>query len=281
MHTNQIYNINPNYKKAGLSGEGLHATLEDYTLSISKETGLRKRPAVIICPGGGYEYLSDREGQTIAMRFSSYGINAFVLKYSICNRFPTAVIELAESVKFVRENSEKFDIDPEKILICGFSAGGHLSASLGTLWNSNYLISILGETEIYRPNGLILSYPVITSGKFRHDGSIESILGKNPDNDMLELVSLEKQVTPATPKTFIWHCADDGCVPPENTLDFVKALSLNNVSFECHIFPYGGHGLAFSDASTAGYEGHINSVSAQWFGLAYDWISREFLFNQK
>ena len=157
-------------------------------------------------------------------------------------------------VKFLRDNSEKFDIDPDKILICGFSAGGHLSASLGTLWNSSYLKSIFGKTEIYRPNGLILSYPVITSGQFRHEGSIESIIGKNPDNAMLELVSLEKQVTPDTPKTFIWHCADDGCVPPENTFDFVKALSLNNVSFECHIFPYGGHGLALSDASTAGYE---------------------------
>lgn len=277
MQTNQIYNINPDYEKAGLSGEGLHAVLEDYSLAISQEIGLRKRPAVIICPGGGYEYLSDREGQAVAMRFSSFGINAFVLKYSICTAFPAALLELAEAVKFLRDNSEKFDIDPDKILICGFSAGGHLSASLGTLWNSSYLKSIFGKTEIYRPNGLILSYPVITSGQFRHEGSIESIIGKNPDNAMLELVSLEKQVTPDTPKTFIWHCADDGCVPPENTFDFVKALSLNNVSFECHIFPYGGHGLALSDASTAGYDGHINPVTAQWFSLATGWISREFL----
>lgn len=151
MQTNQIYNINPDYEKAGLSGEGLHAVLEDYSLAISQEIGLRKRPAVIICPGGGYEYLSDREGQAVAMRFSSFGINAFVLKYSICTAFPAALLELAEAVKFLRDNSEKFDIDPDKILICGFSAGGHLSASLGTLWNSSYLKSIFGKTEIYRP----------------------------------------------------------------------------------------------------------------------------------
>lgn len=271
----KIYNIVPDYKKAGVSSEGLNAQLIDYTLNVSQEIGLRSRPAVIICPGGGYEFLSDREGQAVAMRFSSHGINAFVLKYSICTPFPAALLEIAEAVKFVRENAEKFDINPDKIFVCGFSAGGHLAASLGTLWSSDYLKNILGDTEIYKPNGMILSYPVITSGRFCHQGSIDNIIGKEPSEEMLELVSLEKQVTKDTPKTFIWHCADDGCVPPENTIDFIKALSANQISFECHIFPYGGHGLAMSDDSTASYDGHINPVCAQWFRLAVDWVWRE------
>ncbi len=269
------YKIIPDYQKAGIASKDRCAKLHDYTLNISQEIGLRNRPAVIICPGGGYEYLSDRESQAVAMRFSSFGINAFVLEYSICTAFPAALLELAEAVKFVRENSDKFDINPDKILVCGFSAGGHLSASLGTLWNSDYLKNILGNTEPYKPNGMILSYPVITSGEYCHQGSIDSILGKTPTAEMLDLVSLEKQVTEATPKTFIWHCADDGCVPPENTFDFIKSLSKNNVSFECHIYPNGGHGLALSDLSTASYDGHINLVCAEWFKLAVDWVLRE------
>ena len=184
-------------------------------------------------------------------------------------------VEIAEAVKFVRENAEKFDVDPNKIVVCGFSAGGHLAASLGTLWNNDYLKNILGDTEICKPNGMILSYPVITSGPYCHQGSIDTIIGKEPTNEMKNLVSLEKQVTSDTVKTFIWHCADDGCVPPENTLDYIKQLSANNVSFECHIYPFGGHGLALSDHSTAAYDGHMNATCAKWFDLAVDWVFRE------
>lgn len=267
------------YQKAGISPDGLNASIEPVVLKPSKEMAFRKRPAVIVCAGGGYEFLSDRETQPVAMRFASYGINAFILRYSVRVKFPTALLELAAAVKYVRENAERFDIDPEKILVCGFSAGGHLSASLATLWNSNYLAQFLDNPELSRPNGVILSYPVITTGKYRHQGSVESILGKNPSSEMLELVSLEKQVNDQTPKTFIWHCADDKNVPVENTLDYVKALSSHGISFECHIFPQGGHGLALADESTAGRESHINPVCAKWADLAIDWVRREFMKN--
>ena len=265
------------YEKVGLNPKNFHPELETVTLKFSPEIGIRKRPAVIICPGGGYEYLSDRETLPVAMRFASHGINAFILRYSIISPFPAALLELAYAVKYVRENAEKYDIDPDKILLCGFSAGGHLTASLGTLWNSEYLQSIIGSTEMFKPNGMILCYPVITSGKYRHKGSIESILGKNPSEKMLELVSLEKQVSGKTPKTFIWHCSDDQTVPVENTINFTKALSQYKVPFECHIFPYGGHGLALADESTAKHEGHINTECAQWTKLAVEWIKREFM----
>lgn len=267
-----IYDITPDYRKAGISVPHNKAKLHDYSLCISQEIGRHERPAVIICPGGGYEFLSDREGQAVAMRFSSHGINAFVLKYSISSLFPTALLELAEAVKFIRTNSGKFDINPDKIFVCGFSAGGHLAASLGTLWNSDYLKNIIGNTAISRPDGMILSYPVITTGKYRHSGSVNSILGPDPSDDMLRRVSLEKQITKDTPETFIWHCADDRTVPVENTIDFVRGLSNAEISFECHIFPYGGHGLALSDYSTASRESHINNECAQWFRLAVEWI---------
>lgn len=272
--------LNIPYDKAGLNSENFNPVLEAVTLNFSPEIGIKKRPAVIICPGGGYEYLSDRETQPVAMRFASHGINAFILKYSISSPFPAALLELAYAVKYVRENAEKFDIAPDKILLCGFSAGGHLTACLGTLWDSGFLKNITGSTDMFKPNGMILCYPVITSGKYRHKGSIESILGKKPSDDMLELVSVEKQVCDKTPKTFIWHCADDKTVPVENTLDFTKALSQYKVPFECHIFPFGGHGLALADESTAKHEGHINIVCSQWTKLAVEWIKREF-FTEK
>lgn len=262
------------YEKFGLNPENYSPVLIPFTLNYSQELGKRKRPCVIICPGGGYEFLSDRENQAVAMRFASYGINAFVLKYSIKSPFPAALLELACAVKYVRENAEKYDIDPDAIIVCGFSAGGHLCASLGTLYSS-YLGSCFTSNEI-KPDAMLLSYPVITSGRYRHSGSIESILGSNPSDEILETVSLEKQVTKYTPKTFIWHNADDKTVPVENTIDFIKALSENNIPFESHIFPYGGHGLALADESTAKHMAHINHTCAQWFNLAIEWIKREF-----
>lgn len=263
------------YEKAGLKSSDYSPELIPYILNFSPELNHRKRPAVIICPGGGYDFLSDRENQAVAMRFASYGVNAFVLKYSIKSPFPAALLELACSVKHIRENAQKYDIDPDAVLICGFSAGGHLCASLGTLYDS-YLKNYFDNIGFIKPNGMILSYPVITSGKYRHEGSIKSILGENPSQDMLSLVSLEKQVSNNTPKTFIWHNADDKTVPVENTIDFTKALSENKISFECHIFPYGGHGLALADEATAKHEAHINYTCAKWFDLALEWVKREF-----
>ncbi len=263
------------YEKIGLNHIDYSPVLIPYILNYSPELNHRKRPAIIICPGGGYEFLSDRENQAVAMRFASHGINAFVLKYSIKSPFPASAIELASAVKYVRENAERFDINPDAVLICGFSAGGHLCASLGTLYNT-FLNQYFENAEQIKPNGMILSYPVITSGKYRHDGSIKSILGENPSENMLKLVSLENQVTENTPKTFIWHNADDKTVPVQNTIDFVRALSDNNISFECHIFPYGGHGLALADEATAKHEAHINYTCAQWFDLAVQWVKREF-----
>ncbi len=263
------------YKKAGLNPDDYSPVLFPYILNYSPELNHRKRPAVIICPGGGYEFLSDRENQAVAMRFASHGINAFVLKYSIKSPFPAAALELAGAVKYLRENAECYDIDTNAIILCGFSAGGHLCASVGTLYDS-FLSQYFDNAEQIKPDGMILSYPVITSGEYRHDGSIKSILGENPSQENLRLVSLEKQVTENTPKTFIWHNADDKTVPVQNTIDFTRALSDNKISFECHIFPYGGHGLALADEATAKHEAHINYTCAQWFGLAVEWVKREF-----
>ena len=262
------------YIKAGLDPDGCCAELDIYTLVKHDNIELKQRPAVIICPGGGYEYCSVREAEPVALRFAAYGIPAFVLRYSCINKmFPTALLELAKAMAYVRQNADELGVDPNRIMVSGFSAGGHLAASLAVHWNKHFITDSLGGTsDMYKPNGAVLCYPVITSGEKRHDGSIVNIAGKDYPAEMMETVSLEKQVSTDTPPVFIWHTADDELVPVENTLMFASALAEKKIPFACHIFESGVHGLALCDDSTAGYEGHINPDCARWFGMAVDWI---------
>ncbi len=262
------------YEKAGLPSDGCGAELDIYTIERYDNVRIKNRPAIIICPGGGYEYCSVREAEPIAIRFAAYGISAFVLRYSCINKmFPTALLEAAASMAYVRDNSELLGIDPNKIMICGFSAGGHLAASLAVHWKKPFISGVFErDPKIFRPNGAVLCYPVITSGEKRHDGSIINIVGKDRPAEMMEPVSLEKQVTADVPPTFIWHTANDDCVPVENTLLFASALAENKIPFACHIFEKGVHGLALCDDVTAGYEGHIEPDCAQWFNMAVSWI---------
>lgn len=261
------------YEKAGLDPAGCRAELDLYTIEQYDNVELKRRPAVIICPGGGYEYCSVREAEPVALRFAGYGIPAFVLRYSCVNKpFPTALLEAAQAMAYVRSNADALGVNADKIMICGFSAGGHLAGSLAVHWKKPFITNALGgHSELYRPNGAVLCYPVITAGKKRHDGSIVNIAGKGSPETM-ELISLEKQVTADVPPVFLWHTADDGCVPVENTLLFASALAKNNIPFACHIFESGVHGLSLCDDCTAGYEGHINSDCGKWFEMAVDWI---------
>ncbi len=262
------------YEKAGLDPTGCLAELDLYNLEQYENVELKRRPAVVICPGGGYEYCSVREAEPVALRFAAYGIPAFVLRYSCVNKmFPTALLEAARAMEYVRENASELGVDPDKIMICGFSAGAHLAASLAVHWKKSFITDALGgESSLYKPNGAVLCYPVITSGEKRHDGSIVNIVGNDYPADKTELVSLEKQVTEDVPPVFLWHTADDGCVPVENTLLFASALAEKKIPFACHIFESGVHGLSLCDDCTAGYEGHINPDCARWFPMAVDWI---------
>ncbi len=272
--------INVDYAKANLNPEGCYATLDCYAYDVKEETGNKKRPAVVICPGGGYDYCSEREAEFIALRFLGAGICAYVLRYScVKKRFPTATLEACTAMKYVRDNAEKFDIDPELVYIAGFSAGGHLAASVSVFYDKDFITKPLGCTpEDIKPKGQILSYPVITSGKYCHEGSILNLIGEEQDAELRTLMSLENQVSDKTPKAFIWHCADDGCVPVQNSLLYMNSLIEHGVLYECHIYENGGHGLGLCDFNTAsfGWEGHFQPVAAKWADLAIDWVMRDF-----
>jgi acetyl esterase/lipase len=269
------------YEKAGLDGTGLSPTLTVYRTQVRENDIDSKRlhPAVVICPGGGYDYCSERESEAVAVRFSSYGIVSFVLNYScVKKRFPTALLEAAEAVAFIRKNASQFYIDPEKITIMGFSAGAHLAASLSVYADKELVRAPLGYTGEHRPNAAVLCYPVITSGEFAHRGSIENLLGENPTAEDREkitaAVSVENFVDRSVPPTFLWHnCADD-CVPVENTLLYAAALSKNGVPFEAAIYPGSVHGLALADEVTSWRENQLDPVSAAWVFKALSLIRK-------
>ena len=232
--------------------------------------------AVIICPGGGYEYRSPREGEPVAMRFLAAGIQAFVLNYSVAPvRYPNAVLELAAAVATVKSNARVWNIDPDQVFIAGFSAGGHLCATLGTLWNDAMFSRALGERYpafSWKPNGMILCYPVITMLQNTHGGSRNSLLGKNATDDQYKALSLELRVTKETVPAFLWHTVDDGAVPVENTLMFAAGMQKAQVPFEMHIFETGVHGLSLCDETTAKEPAHIAPRNSSWIQLAIAWL---------
>jgi len=235
-----------------------------------------KRPAVIICPGGGYSHTSDREAEPIAIKMIEAGYHAFVVRYSVKPAvFPTQVLELAKAVEIVRSRADEWNVDADKIIVGGFSAGGHVAASLAVFWDKEFVWGALGTTkEMIRPNGAMLCYPVITSGEFAHRGSFDNSLAEKKDDvSMLELLSIEKQVTDMMPPTFLWHTWEDQTVPVENTLMLAAALRKNNISTEIHIYPKGGHGLALASEETAcGRQGNIVEACQGWTDNAITWI---------
>jgi acetyl esterase/lipase len=266
-------------KVEGSHTEGYEPKLCAYLVDNKNEMDQkRKRPAILVCPGGGYSYTSDREAEPVAIRLLAMGFQAFVLRYSCAPaRFPTAQLEAAKAILTIREHAQEWHVDPEHVVIMGFSAGGHLAASIGVFWDKEWIYGPLhASPKQIRPDGMVLCYPVITSGEYAHRGSFDCLLGEDKQ-DLLEMVSLENQVSENTPPAFLWHTFEDASVPLENTLFFVSALRKAMVSTEVHIYPKGGHGLALANEETdpAANPGSMVVKECQgWIQLAGDWVRR-------
>ncbi|MDD3429444.1 MAG: alpha/beta hydrolase [Oscillospiraceae bacterium] len=274
----QTLDLQVNYSKLNIIDNNYHATLTTFFMEndacIDEN---RKRPVILICPGGAYMKRSFRENEAVALRFNALGYHAAVLNYSVApTRFPAAVCEAATAVAMLRENALKWHIDTDKIVICGFSAGGHVACSLGVYSESSWLNNLLNTQSFQiKPNAMLLSYPVITSGVYAHAGSFENLLGEQAtDLEKRELVSLEKQVTPITPPTFLWHTVADETVPVENSLLFATALQANHVPFELHMFTKGIHGLGLATEETKNSEGRgVQPECACWPDLFSVWLN--------
>ena len=232
------------------------------------------RKCILILPGGGYAMLSDREAEPIAFQYLAEGYNAAVLRYSVSPAiFPTSLLQAAKAVVYLREKHEKYQIDPDGIIVQGFSAGGHLAASLGILWKQDFIKNRLQvNSEMFKPNGEILCYPVITSGEFAHRDSFENLLGRTYDR-LVDRVSLEKLNLTDMPKTFIWHTFEDDLVPVENSLLFAQALRKYHINTEFHMYAKGVHGLSLANRITEAKEGFgIQEECQSWITLAKTWI---------
>lgn len=238
------------YASKGATPPSKQATLTVYELPVYGTVNVL-RPAVLICPGGAYAWISEREAEPVAASFLAAGCNAYVLSYTVAEsgRFPCALIEAFEAIRLIRGNASDSHSDPNRIWICGFSAGGHLAASAGILWNHPFVRGLGFPDGKHRPDGMILGYPVITSGTFSHRESIRNLLGESANEETLALNSLERQVTGDVPPTFLWHTAADQSVPVQNSLFLADALIRHRVETEVHIYPRGEHGL-----STARYD---------------------------
>ncbi len=233
------------------------ASLTTYLLDNVAEIDIhRKRPLVVICPGGGYAFTSQREAESIAIQCNARGLHAAILRYSVAPAlFPTALAQLATAVAMVRENAALWQVDTNNISVLGFSAGGHLAASLGVFWNTALLREALPNLTAaqVRPNRMVLCYPVITGLAFAHEGSFRNLLGDAYEEvTKRQGLSLETQVNQDTPPTFIWHTAQDTDVPPQNSLLFASALLSNNIPCELHVYPKGCHGLSLANQETCG-----------------------------
>jgi acetyl esterase/lipase len=213
------------------------------------------RPAVIVLPGGGYKGRYGGEAEPIVLRYVGHGACAFLLHYSVYPAvFPQALLEVLNAVKYVRDNAERFGVDPEKIAICGFSAGGHLACSAGVFWNHACIDGMLeGDRTLYRPNKMILCYPVTTYKS--HHGSYKNLLtgaGEEMTEERIDMVSVEKHVSEDAPAAYIWHNYDDKGVSVGETFLFAKALYDHQVPVEMRIYPTGGHGTCLGNYITKG-----------------------------
>lgn len=273
----EIIRIRLPEEQAGTETEGEGARLTCLLRDNTSVQAGRKRPAVVICPGGAYERLSDREAQPVAFHFLAAGYQAFVLEYSVApSYFPRALLELAWTVAFLRDRGEEWGIDDTRIFVCGFSAGGHLAASLGVFWDRAFVWETLKLTrKQIRPDGLILCYPVISFGEYGHKVSAKHLMGPLTGKEGLEdFLSLEKQAGPQAPPVFMWHTDQDMTVPLENSLLFAWALRKAGVSLEYHVFPRGRHGIALADGETdkPAEEGYVVPSCQCWIQLACRWI---------
>lgn len=286
---------------------GLDASLDCYALDPAISTGRRKtRPALIICPGGGYLKHAAREGEPVAARFAGLGCSTFVLRYSTYvaapplpgeqypqvrenARWPLQVAQLMRAMAYVRDHTEELDIDANSVYCLGFSAGAHVVCSLAELWDDNDLLREAGidDADAVRPSGILLCYPMLSASfalALARNDSADPIMKKlelralfgteEPSDTQISRLDLTHRIRPDMPRCFIWHTAQDRMTPPAESLVFATGLLQAGVPCELHLFEQGDHGMSLCDETTAVDENTVDEAAATWVDAARRWIAR-------
>ena len=276
-------------------------TLTTYLWDDSRElTGGKKRPAILICPGGGYFTCSDQESEPVALRFAGLGYHTFVLRYATYTEggpfpdiskpipvkerdlHPAPLRDVGDAMRFICAHAEAWQVDTERIAVCGFSAGGHNAAMYATRWQE--------DPANPRPAAAILSYALTDyvfksayesrqdpgSQAFFHASDTAFLGTPTPTAAQLEDVSPARHVSKDTPPTFLWATAADPLVPVQHTLLMAAALAEAKVPFEVHVFEQGNHGLSLADQASAGALSQCNADAAGWAELAGKWLLKRF-----
>lgn len=254
-------------------GETTPAFRPEYGQPVPTITPFLAQPgagAVVVCPGGGYGMKADHEAAPVAEWLNTLGIHAFVLDYRVAPyRHPVPLSDARRAVQVVRSRAAEWQVNPRRVAVLGFSAGGHLAATAGTHFEALEGLDLPADDaarQPFRPDALILCYPVISFGPKGHMGSMENLLGPNPPAEQRAFFSNETQVSAQTPPAFLWHTAADAGVPVENSLLFAAALSAQGIAHELHVFDEGEHGVGLA-------YGHPSAEP--WTGLCARWLRRQ------
>lgn len=284
-------------------------TLTTYVLSDSPELlNGKKRPGVLVCPGGAYLNCSDREAEPVALRFATMGYHAFVLRYSTyfagkASPFPLPdhlevnpnsvhpfpMRDIAKAFLTIRDHADEWLVNTEKIALCGFSAGAHNCAMYSVYWNEPVITEFFGQpATAFQPAASILAYGISDynlmfgmikdpfAQQLSNAASIAFLGTTSPTKELLDTVSPALHVTKNTPPMFLWATAGDELVPAENTTRMANALAHAGVPFEVHVWESGPHGLSLADQSTAGSKFELDVDAAQWMDLAEAWLKKRF-----
>lgn len=289
-----------------LWGDGSSARYISYLFDKAENPPMvKKRPAMIICPGGGYLSTEYREGEPVAMHFLNLGYQVFVLHYHTRSTggdtvYPSPLYDIAKLILTVRQNADEWGIDPEKVGIMGFSAGGNLCSILSTRWHSSLLREKFGveNSELFKPTCAVLCYPLTKEKTFVEGGNerpeipeplkpyeylltaMETAMSRTffgtetPSEEQLRLLRTVDEVDKRTPPTFLWTAADDYMVDAACSIDYASALLRHRVPVELHVFEHGGHGLSKGTVDSASTPLEIDPVAAKWLELADNWLKK-------
>lgn len=269
------------------------AYFDTYILDLINADKLdAQKPLVVILPGGSYVYTSDREAEPMALKFNSIGIHAVVLRYTthdkVKNIPKNALIETASTIKYIREKAKEWGVDKDKIIVCGFSAGGNLALQMATKWHQSWLSETLKTTpDMLKVNLAIPSYPVVHVDLFddlpdrgpervgeRANTVNERIFGvQNPTEKEKNEYDVLQHVDQNTPPMFIWGTYEDTSTTVSNFLALANRLTEVKIPYELHVFEKGGHGLALADRTTATKDEQFNPQAKKWFDLCEGWLS--------
>ena len=234
--------------------------------------------AIVICPGGAYQHLAPHEGEPVAQWLNTFGVTGIVLTYRLAPRYrhPAPLIDVSRAIRTVRARAKEWQLDPQRVGVLGFSAGGHLAATVSTHFDADEAGRDANDPidqQSSRPDVSVLCYAVITlEGVSAHVGSRKALLGDNPKPEQLEALSNERHVTPHTPPAFLFHTVADAGVPVENSIYYATALRKAGVPFEMHLFEPGPHGVGLAQPGPQGGPHPAPPALSTWPGLCKTWL---------